>query len=49
MELALIGLNFAGKSTLVEVLASGNFNQDLFTTVSAVQSKRVSEQLSSDR
>lgn len=35
MELALIGLNYAGKSTLVEVLASGHFNQDLFTTVRA--------------
>lgn len=33
MELALIGLNYAGKSTLVEVLASGTFNQDLYTTV----------------
>ena len=33
MELTLIGLNNAGKSTLVEVLASGNFKQDMFATV----------------
>lgn len=33
MDLALIGLNAAGKSSLVEVLVSGHFNQDLFTTV----------------
>jgi ADP-ribosylation factor-like protein 8 len=33
MELAMIGLNKAGKSTLVEVLASGSFNEDLHATV----------------
>jgi GTPase SAR1 family protein len=33
MDLALIGLNNAGKSTLAEVLVSGKFNEDLFTTV----------------
>jgi GTPase SAR1 family protein len=35
MDLALIGLNNAGKSTLAEVLVSGKFNQDLYTTVRA--------------
>jgi ATPase subunit of ABC transporter with duplicated ATPase domains len=35
MDLALIGLNNAGKSTLAEVLISGKFDQDLFTTVRA--------------
>jgi GTPase SAR1 family protein len=29
----MIGLNKAGKSTLVEVLASGSFNEDLHATV----------------
>eukprot|EP00892_Ulva_mutabilis_P007004 jgi/Ulvmu1/4676/UM002_0407.1 len=33
MELAMIGPNNAGKSTLVEVLASGTFNQDFMATV----------------
>lgn len=33
MELSLIGLNRAGKSTLVEVLASGNFKEDFVPTV----------------
>ena len=33
MELTLVGLQYAGKTTFVNVIASGNFNEDMIPTV----------------
>ena len=33
MELTLVGLQHAGKTTFVNVIASGNFNEDMIPTV----------------
>jgi GTPase SAR1 family protein len=35
MELSLIGLQAAGKSSLVNVLTTGSFHEDMIPTVSA--------------
>jgi GTPase SAR1 family protein len=41
MELSLIGLQNAGKSSLVNVLTTGSFQQDMIPTVSSRDELRV--------
>jgi GTPase SAR1 family protein len=40
MELSLIGLQNAGKSSLVNVLTTGSFHEDMIPTVSAAVHKK---------
>lgn len=45
MELSLIGLQNAGKSSLVNVLTTGSFHEDMIPTVSSTTRASVSSHL----